>query len=97
MQLGLVRTLRGLTQGFASFDDAQFDEVRFERHLSSKPDLAMPECKYWIRKLQARFFACDYTAATEAAKGRSRCFGRQNQFLMWRSIAITKLFPAPHA
>ena len=79
-QLAFIRTLRGMTRKFGSFDDDQFDELQFERHLSSKPDLAMPECKYWIRKLQARFFACDYTAAIEAAK--------RAQPLLWTSKSI---------
>ncbi len=30
-QLGLIRTLRGLTPKFGSFDDGQFDELRFEQ------------------------------------------------------------------
>ena len=38
-QLGLIRTLRGLTPTFGSFDDEQFDELRIERHLASNPDL----------------------------------------------------------
>ena len=59
-QLGLIRTLRGLTPKFGSFDDEQFDELRFERRLADNPDLALAECWYWIRKLQARFFAGDY-------------------------------------
>ena len=59
-QLGLIRTLRGLTPEFGSFDDEQFDELRFERRLASNPSLAFAECWYWIRKLQARFFAGDY-------------------------------------
>ena len=33
-QLGLIRTLRGLTPKFGSFDDEQFDELRFERRLA---------------------------------------------------------------
>src|ERR1700738_2422978 len=66
-QLGLIRTLRGLTPKFGSFDDGQFDEVRFERHLASEPVLALPECWYWTRKLQARFFAGDYAAAVDAS------------------------------
>ena len=70
-QLALIRTLRGLTRKFGSFDDEQLDELQFERHLSSKPDLALPECQYWIRKLQARFFAGDYTAAIEAVRERA--------------------------
>jgi predicted ATPase/signal transduction histidine kinase/GAF domain-containing protein len=66
-QLGLIRTLRGLTSKFGSFDDDGFDEERLERHFASLPALALPECWYWIRKLQARFFAGDYLAAIEAS------------------------------
>ena len=66
-QLGLIRTLRGLTPEFGSFNDDQFDEARFERHLASDPVLVLPECWYWIRKLQARFFAGDYGSAVGAS------------------------------
>ena len=59
-QLALIRTLRGLTATFGCFNDAQFDELQFERRLSSDPGLAIAACWYWIRKLQARFFAGDY-------------------------------------
>jgi PAS domain S-box-containing protein len=65
-QLGLVRTLRGLTSKFGSFDNEEFDELLFEQHLASRPVLALPECWYWIRKLQARFFAGDYASAVNA-------------------------------
>jgi PAS domain S-box-containing protein len=76
-QLGLIRTLRSLTQKFGSFDDGQFDELRFEDHLSSSPALALPECWYWTRKLQARFFAGDYAAAVDASLRAQR--------LLWTS------------
>ena len=76
-QLGLVRTLRGLTPKFGSFDDGQFDELPFERHLASDPVLALPECWYWIRKLQARFFAEDYPSAIQASSNAQR--------LLWTS------------
>ncbi|MEO8006718.1 MAG: ATP-binding protein, partial [Betaproteobacteria bacterium] len=66
-QLALVRTLRGLTKKFGSFDDGQFDEVQFEEHVSGNPTLAVPACWYWIRKVQARFFASDYAPAIEAS------------------------------
>ena len=66
-QLGLIRTLRGLTPKFGSFDDGQFDELRFERHLASEPVLALPESWYCIPKLQARFVAGDYTSAVDAS------------------------------
>ena len=39
-KLGLIRTLRGLTPTFGSFDDEQFDEAQIERHFSENPDLA---------------------------------------------------------
>ncbi|MDQ7977284.1 AAA family ATPase [Paraburkholderia sp. SARCC-3016] len=62
-----IRTMRGLTPRFGTFDDAQFDEARFEQHLEATPGLANPSCIYWIRKLQARFFAGDDAAAVAAA------------------------------
>jgi GAF domain-containing protein len=76
-QLRLIRTLRGLTQKFGSFDDGQFDELRFEGYLSGNPALALPECWYWTRKLQARFFAGDYAAAVDASLRAER--------LLWTS------------
>jgi PAS domain S-box-containing protein len=66
-QLGLIRTLRGSTQRFGCFDDERFDERRFEGHLASHPGLALPECWYWVRKLQARFFCGDYAEAIDAS------------------------------
>ncbi|SIO47501.1 PAS domain S-box-containing protein [Bradyrhizobium erythrophlei] len=76
-QLGLIRTLRGLTSTFGCFDDEQFDEARIERRFSENPDLAFGECWYWIRKLQARFFAGDYAGALEASSRAQR--------LLWTS------------
>jgi PAS domain S-box-containing protein len=76
-QLGLIRTLRGLTTKFGSFDGKEFDEVQFERHLASDTVLALPECWYWIRKLQARFFAQDYSSAIQASLNAER--------LLWTS------------
>jgi PAS domain S-box-containing protein len=66
-QLALVRTLRGLTPTFGSFDDEQFDERRIERRFSESPDLATAEFYYWTRKLQARFLAGDHASAVDAA------------------------------
>jgi GAF domain-containing protein len=66
-QLGLIQTLRGLTATFGSFDDGQFDELRIEHRFARNPELAHAECWYWVRKLQARFFAGEYTAAVEAS------------------------------
>jgi PAS domain S-box-containing protein len=66
-QLALIRTLRGLTQKFGCFDDGQFDELGFEGRLSGNPALALTECSYWTRKLQARFFAGEWAAAVDAS------------------------------
>jgi PAS domain S-box-containing protein len=77
VQLRLIRTLRGLTTKFGLFNDERFDELRFERHLSSNPRLALPECWYWIRKLQARVLAGDYSSAIQASGNAQR--------LLWTS------------
>ena len=37
----------------------------FERHLDNQPP--MVHCWYWVRKLQARFFAGDFASAIEAS------------------------------
>jgi PAS domain S-box-containing protein len=70
--LAFVRTLRGLTQKFGSFDDEQFDERQIEARFSSDPNLALPESRYWIRKLQALFLAGDYACAINAARKAER-------------------------
>jgi PAS domain S-box-containing protein len=80
-QLALVRTLRGLTPKFGSFSDGDFDELRFERHLSSNSTLALPECRYWIRKLQARFFAADYSSAIQALLNAKPLLWTSHSFL----------------
>src|SRR5712692_1731995 len=74
-QIGLVRTLRGLTPKFGSFDDKQLDELRLERRFASNPDLGPAEYGYWLRKLQARFIAGDYEAAIEASSRAQRRVG----------------------
>jgi predicted ATPase/tRNA A-37 threonylcarbamoyl transferase component Bud32 len=78
--LRLVRTLRGLTLKFGSFDDAEFDESRFERHLEEDPRLSLAACRYWIRKLEARFYADDYASAIAAAAEVHRFHRRQSFF-----------------
>jgi PAS domain S-box-containing protein len=67
VQLGLIRTLRGLTPTFGCFNDEGFDELQVERHLASNPVLALAEFWYWTRKTQARFFAGDYASAVDAS------------------------------
>ena len=71
-QRGLVRTLRGLTSKFGSFDDEEFDELRTERQLAGNPLMSLAEFFYWTRKLQARFFAGDLETAVTASENAQR-------------------------
>jgi PAS domain S-box-containing protein len=63
----LVRSLRGLTTACGSFNDAGFDESRFEQHLQESPAPATVAFAYWTRKAQCRLLARDYPAAAVAA------------------------------
>jgi PAS domain S-box-containing protein len=76
-QVQLIRTLRGLTPKFGCFNDKEFDEFQFERHLASSAVLGLPEFWYWARKVQARFFAMDYASAVGASLNAQR--------LLWTS------------
>jgi GAF domain-containing protein len=79
-QLRLIRTLRGRTPKFGSFDDEQFEELWMERRFSRNPNLARAECLYWMCKLRARFFAGDYATAIEAAARARR--------MLWKSPTL---------
>jgi PAS domain S-box-containing protein len=80
-QRRLIRMLRGLRPAFTSFDGAEFDEGRFEQRLESKPQLAIAASYYWIRKLQACFYAGDYASAVAAAsKAESVLWTTPTQF-----------------
>ena len=76
-QLRLIRLLRGLTSQFTSFNDSEFDEIQFEQRLEANPNLALPACFYWVRKLQAHVWANDYSSALKAAAKAQR--------LLWTS------------
>lgn len=78
--LGLIRTLRGLTPKFGSLNDAEFNEERFEHHLEENPHLEPAACRYWIRKLQARFWAEDYASAIVAAAKAHPLYKKQSFF-----------------
>jgi PAS domain S-box-containing protein len=78
-QLGLIRTLRGLTPKFGCFDSEEMEEIRFERHLADSRYLKLNECIYRIRKMQARYFAGDYAAAMKASS--------EAQLWLWTSAA----------
>ena len=71
-QLGLIRTLRGLTSTFGCFDARDYNESDTEHRLASNPTLALAEFFYWTRKLQSRFFAGDYPTAIDASEQAHR-------------------------
>ena len=79
-QLALIRTLRGLTPKFGCFDSEQIEELQFECRLASDPTLAIAECWYWVRKLQARYFAGYYREAMDSSSRAQR--------LLWTSPAF---------
>lgn len=85
-QLALILTLRGQTPTFGSFDDRQFNEVEFETRLPRNSTLAIAQCWYWVRKLQARFFAGDHHAAIEAFQRAER--------LLWTSPGMLEVAEA---
>ena len=79
-QLGLIRTLRGVTPALGHLDHDDYIEPEVERDLASNPNLVFAEFYYWTRKVEARVFAGDYASAAEAAfKG---------QRLYWTSAAM---------
>ncbi len=78
-RMQLVRTLRGQTPVFGSFDCEDFDEATFEVYLQRDVGRLLTACWYWIRKLQARYLAGDYGVAVACA--------RNAEALMWTSPA----------
>jgi PAS domain S-box-containing protein len=80
-QLGLVRSLRGLTHRLGSYSDDTFDEGPFEEQLDSDERLAFAICRYWIFKLQALCYAGDYPDALVAAAKAQRLLWTVPAFL----------------
>jgi PAS domain S-box-containing protein len=64
-QLALVRMFRGLTPVFGCLDGETFSEADTEKRLPQTSRVL--GAWYWVRKLQACFFAGDYQAAVHAA------------------------------
>jgi signal transduction histidine kinase len=80
VQLGVIRSLRGLTNKFGYFDDGKFSEAQLEQHFATHTATKQPECWYWTRKLQTRFLARDYASAFDAANKAEQ--------LLWTSAAM---------
>src|SRR5262249_26653596 len=81
-QLMLIRTLRGLQHDVVALDDPGQGDDWFEAHLEEKADLGHVVCRYWLYKLQARFFMQDYAAGIIAAANAGR--------LLWSIRALVE-------
>jgi PAS domain S-box-containing protein len=79
-QLGLIRTLRGVTPMLGRLDHDDYIEPEVERDLAANPNLVFAEFYYWTRKVQARVFAGDFVSAADAAF--------QGQQLYWTSAGM---------
>ena len=79
-QLGLIRTLRGVTPTLGRLDHDDYIEPDVERDLASNLNLVFAEFYYWTRKVQARVFAGDYASAADAAFKGQRSY--------WTSAAM---------
>jgi PAS domain S-box-containing protein len=66
--IAFVRTMRGLTRKFGSFEDDEFGDAPFARN----PNSALAEWLYCMRKVQAHFHTGDYASAIEAATRAQR-------------------------
>ena len=94
-QLGLIRSLRGLTSAFGSLNNEGFDESLFEHRLQSDPRLTFAGCWYWIRKLQARVYANEYFPPSRRHRRRNRCSGRRRHSSKGRNIISTPRWRGP--
>ncbi|MFT3773201.1 MAG: ATP-binding protein [Minicystis sp.] len=69
VQQQLIRSLRGLTERFGSFDDAGFDEAAHEAYLArQETNMAIAVCWYFVWKAAARFMSGDYEEAIRSAE-----------------------------
>jgi PAS domain S-box-containing protein len=96
-QLALIRSMRGETRAFGSFDDSGFDERAFEAHLSESPSLALALCWYWTRKMQARYLAGDFDTAAaalckaEALLWTSSMFFEEAEFHFYAALTLAAI------
>ena len=86
-QLALIRTLRGRTSVFGSFNASEFNESNFEQHLQQNRRLAFAAYLYSIRKLQALYYAGDYSSAIEAEAQAGRLLSQSPSYSLYFDTA----------
>ncbi|WP_022723645.1 ATP-binding sensor histidine kinase [Rhodopseudomonas sp. B29] len=77
-QLQYLRSLRGDTVALGSLNGPGFDETEFHQMLAANSSLDIAACWFWIRKMQACYFACDHAGAFEAL--------RKAEPLLWTTV-----------
>ena len=78
-QLRLIRTLRGLTPNSAPLTMRSSTRASSSGIWKATP-LSVAACRYWLRKLQARFYADDYASAIESASKAQLLLRRSQTF-----------------
>jgi len=78
-QLAFIRMLRGLTPVFGCLDGESFSEADTEKRLPQTSRVF--GAWYWVRKLQACFYAGDYQAAVHAASRAGPLIAVAHSFL----------------
>lgn len=64
-----IKNLQGLTDNFSTFNSPGFNQDEFEVYLeNNREPLAIGVVRYYIRKLQARYFSGDYAEGIELIK-----------------------------
>jgi PAS domain S-box-containing protein len=91
-QLSLIRALRGLTPELSRLGDIDVDDRLLEERLGNDPRLAYAGWRYWIRKLQARYYAGHYASAIAAATEAERLLSPS--FLAYLEIAEYHFYAA---
>jgi predicted ATPase/signal transduction histidine kinase len=95
VQLALARMLSGATPSFGSLNDSHsdIDEPRYESKVLPAPEAFY----YWVRKLQARFYAQDFAEAAVAARkahtlvSAGRMFVEETQLWFFGALAEAAL------
>ncbi|KVM96615.1 histidine kinase [Burkholderia anthina] len=94
-QIAFIDSLRGRTKKLGTFGSERFNEQAFESSLSHRHGLAIAECWYWTRKMQARYLAGDYDAAfesllrAESLMWTSSMFLEEAEFHFYAALTLT--------
>jgi predicted ATPase/signal transduction histidine kinase/GAF domain-containing protein len=80
-RLEFIRALRGLTSKFDSYDSGQPGATGFAEHLAVDQRKLVARFFYCIRKLQACFYAGEYSAALDASRGAEPLLSMPSAFV----------------